>query len=62
MRVVVIDHNIIKLIPDNDADKALLGMWANMKARLESSSFACDTHATESILIGFHNHNKDAEQ
>jgi hypothetical protein len=53
MKVIVVKYNQIKLIPDNDSDLSLLGMWADMQARVDSSQFSGDTHRTESLILGF---------
>ena len=39
MRVVINNHEGITLVGDSDADKALLGMWAEQRCFLASSQY-----------------------
>lgn len=63
MKVKIEGHNLISLLPQSDADLALLGMWAEMKPFSASCHYE-DGKATE-ITISFHpirEENKEANK
>ena len=53
MRIQVEKHNLVIITPDNDSDRALLGMLASMTPRLASSTYSCDSSQTVSVCIEF---------
>ncbi|MCP5019886.1 MAG: hypothetical protein GY938_32065 [Ketobacter sp.] len=55
MRVRIDRHNLITLLPDSDADKALLNLWCEMGAKVASHTLEAD--GLTGLSIGF----KDTE-
>lgn len=60
MKIEIAKHNLIALLPENDADTALLNMWSEQETFIAGSSFT-DGEATQ-ILIRFKSHKKEVEK
>lgn len=51
MKVKIARHDLITLLPENDADYALLNLWAGMNVYFASSAYG--DKKTQSVSIGF---------
>jgi hypothetical protein len=59
VKAIVISINSVKLIPENDADYALLTAWCEKAVRIDGFAYSVDTSQTENIIITFEEHRKE---
>lgn len=53
MKIHVKKYNLVELIPENESDFALIGMWGEMQARLANSNYSSNEKRITSISLQF---------